>query len=184
MSGRKQFNMASWLKPPNPTIRQGLIQCQWCDLKFQSAQGYAIHKKVHIENRDPLRKRLKFGKVKLRTPSQPPPRQWGKPNQWESHTGSDWSFWGFGKWRMWWRMCPGSGGYWREWNCTIRWWFCTYCGPSAQLDAKVNCWSSWLLSWVVWRTCKQDENCTVGKNKIQEAEVWKKETQSMVTNRG
>ena len=72
MSGRKQFNMASWLKPPNPTIRQGLIQCQWCDLKFQSAQGYAIHKKVHIENRDPLRKRLKFGKVKLRTPSQPP----------------------------------------------------------------------------------------------------------------
>ena len=69
MSGRKQFNMASWLKPPNPTITQGLIQCQWCDLKLRrSAQGYAIVRKVHVENRDPLRKKLKFGKVKLRTP--------------------------------------------------------------------------------------------------------------------
>ena len=69
MSGRKQFNMASWLKPPNPTITQGLIQCQWCDLKLRrSAQGYAIDRKVHVENRDPLRKKLKFGKVKLRTP--------------------------------------------------------------------------------------------------------------------
>ena len=31
MSGRKQFNMASWLKPPKPPgIRQeGLIQCPW-----------------------------------------------------------------------------------------------------------------------------------------------------------
>ena len=69
MSGRKQFNMPSWLKPPNPTITQGLIQCQWCDLKLRrSAQGYAIVRKVHVENRDPLRKKLKFGKVKLRTP--------------------------------------------------------------------------------------------------------------------
>ena len=60
--------MASRLKLPNLSITQGFIQYQWCDLKLQCPQGYAIHRKVHIKNRDPLRKRLKFEKVKLRTP--------------------------------------------------------------------------------------------------------------------
>ena len=50
-----QNKLGSWLNPPPETNGKELVQCIWCVKTFKISQGYAIHKKVHIENNDPLR---------------------------------------------------------------------------------------------------------------------------------
>ena len=60
-----QKNVGTWLIPPYEIYCKRLIQCIWCVKKFKISQGYAIYKKIHVEDNDPLRKKNKYGKVKF-----------------------------------------------------------------------------------------------------------------------
>lgn len=61
-----QRYLGIWLRPPSEMNCIELIQCIWCVKTFKNLQGYAIHK---ISYNDPLRKRIKYGKMKARSVS-------------------------------------------------------------------------------------------------------------------